>query len=147
MAKLTSIKLGELPDFINVGNDLTEVSIEVTIDFHKIDLQLEMEYMLFLFVYDVNGKIDIPVIIGNWDKTSIYGISDDRHDHLMGTIKLPIKATKSNLVLNTSLELSLGKISDGDSYFSKQIEVFGTLMPAIGRVSNWSKPKEVDIVF
>ncbi|UMB52759.1 hypothetical protein MKD41_10470 [Lutibacter sp. A64] len=147
MAKLTSIKLGKLPDSINVGNALTEVSIEVTIDFHKIDLQLEMEYMLFLFVYDINGKIDIPIIIENWDKTEVYGISDDRHDHLMGTIKLPIKATKSKLVLNTSLELNLGKISKGDSYFSKHIEVFGTLIPAIGRASNWSKPKEVGIVF
>ena len=147
MAKLTSIELGDLPDSINVGNELTEVSIKVLIDFHKIDLQLEMEYMLFLFVYDVNGDIDIPVIIGNWDQTSIYGISDDRHDHLMGTIKLPVNATEKSLNLNTTIKLSLGKISDGDSYYSKKVEVFGSLMPAIGRVSSWSKAKEVNIVF
>jgi len=147
MAKLSSIELGDLPDSINVGNELTEVSIKVLIDFHKIDLQLEMEYMLFLFVYDVNGDIDIPVIIGNWDQTSIYGISDDRHDHLMGTIKLPVNATEKSLNLNTTIKLSLGKISDGDSYYSKKVEVFGSLMPAIGRVSSWSKAKEVNIVF
>ncbi|WP_111706877.1 hypothetical protein [Lutibacter citreus] len=147
MAKLTSIKLGELPESIVVGNDSTEVSIEAIIDFHKIDLQLEMEYILFLFVYDVNGKIDIPVIIGNWDQSSIYGISDDRHDHLMGTIKLPIKAIESNVILNTSIKLNLGRILDGDSYFSKKLEVFGTLIPAIGRASNWSQPKEIGILF
>ena len=103
--------------------------------------------MLCLFIYDVNGKIDIPVIIGNWDQTNIYGISDDRHDHLMGTIKLPITATEPNQILNTSIKLNLGRVLDGDSYFSKKLEVFGTLIPAVGRASNWSKPKEVSIIF
>lgn len=38
----------------------------------------------------INVGDDIPVIIGNWDETHIFGISQDRKDHLLGKVVIPI---------------------------------------------------------
>lgn len=48
---------------------MTDIIVHTKIEFHPLDISLQMEYQLFLFVYDINGEIDIPVIIGNWNET------------------------------------------------------------------------------
>lgn len=147
MAKIKSVELESIPEIINVGDDITDIIVNTSIEFHKLDISLKMEYELLLFVYDINGKIDIPVIIGNWDETQVYGVSNDRNDHLLGQINLLVIAENDKLEVNTPIALKLGNLEKGDSYTSREIEVFATLIPAIGRASKWSKPFESSIVF
>lgn len=147
MAKIKSVELESIPEIINVGDDITDIIVNTSIEFHKLDISLKMEYELLLFVYDINGKIDIPVIIGNWDETQVYGVSNDRNDHLLGQVNLLVIAENDKLEVNTPIALKLGNLEKGDSYTSREIEVFATLIPAIGRASKWSKPFESSIVF
>lgn len=147
MAKIKTVKLDAVPEYINVGDKVTDIIIQSTIEFHKLDIKLEMEYKLVLFVYDVNGDSDIPVIIGNWDDTRIYGVLQDRKDQFLGKVLVDVKAENESLNLKTPLGLKLGKLTEKNSYISRNLEVFATLIPAIGRASKWSEPFETEIVF
>jgi hypothetical protein len=147
MAKILKVKLESIPEVINVGDDISDITVITSIEFHRLDITLEMEYMLILFVYDINGDIDIPVIIGNWDKTEIYGVTSDRKDKLLGKVTVPIICKNKNEEIVTSIALKLGKLSRNDSHFSRTLEVFATLIPAIGRSSNWSDSFESNLIF
>jgi len=147
MAKINSVFLESIPEIINVGDDISDIIINVQIEFHKLDISLKMEYLLYLFVYDVHGKVDIPVIIGNWDESNVLGISLDRKDHLLGKKMLNIKANKTTIKMQTPIALKLGEIKKGASNSSRELEVFATLIPAIGRASKWSEPFETNLVF
>tara|TARA_R110001583_G_scaffold43034_2_gene136809 strand:- start:319 stop:762 length:444 start_codon:yes stop_codon:yes gene_type:complete len=147
MAKIKSVLLEAIPETIIVGDDVTDIVVHTTIEFHAIDISLQMEYHLFLLVYDINGKMDIPVIISNWDEFHIYGVSEDRKDRLLGEVVIPITCGKELEEITTPIALKLGKLTKGDSYFSRKLEVFATLIPAIGSASKWSDPFEANLVF
>lgn len=147
MAKIKSVLLGAIPEIINVGDEVTDIIVHTKIEFHPLDISLQMEYQLFLFVYDINGEIDIPVIIGNWNETQVYGVSNDRNDHLLGKVNILITAENNQLDFETPIALKLGNLEEGDSYFSRKLEVFATLIPAIGRASAWSDSFEANLVF
>ncbi len=147
MAKINLVSLDLVPEIINVGDDITDIIINTQIEFHKLDIKMQMEYLLYLFVYDVHGKEDIPVIISNWDESYVMGISLDRKDHLLGKTMLNITARTVNVKLQTPIAIKLGELKKGASNSSRELEVFATLIPAISRASKWSEPFESKLIF
>ena len=147
MAKIESVSIINKPDIINVSDDISDLTIRVSIKFHPIDIVNKMEYLLYIFVYDVHGKIDVPVIIGNWDDTDIYGVSQGGKDDFLGKAIIPINSSSPEIKVEKSMALKLGNLTRYSSYHTKKIEVFATLIPAIGRASKWSEPFECQIVY
>lgn len=147
MAKIKSVIIQPLPKNINVGEEITNVVINTQIEFHQIDIKLEMEYLLHLFVYDIHGKVDVPVIIGNWDESYVTGVLQDRKDQLLGKVAVNVNVTELNIEIQTVLNLKLGHISGSSYAFSRTLEVFASLIPAVGRASKWSEPLEANLVF
>ena len=43
------------------------------------------------------------------------------------------------------MALHLGKLAYGTTYFTRKLEVFATVAPAVGRASKWSKPFKTKI--
>lgn len=146
MAKIKKIELN-IPAKSATNN---EVSVLTKIMFHDLDIKLQMEYILHLFVYDVNGSSDIPVLISNWDDTKIIQVSkNDKKDDFLGKKHLLIKTenlNKKTLSLSTTVILKLGKTTNHTTIHKRNLEVFATLIPAIDRVSKWSKSFEIDLI-
>ena len=71
MAKIESVSIKSIPDVINVGDDVNDITIVTKIEFHSLDVSLKMEYLLHLLVYDIHGNTDVPIIINNWDEIEV----------------------------------------------------------------------------
>jgi hypothetical protein len=147
MAKIESVSLQHTPETINVGDNISEVTIITQIEFHPLDVSLKMEYLLYLLVYDIHGKPDVPIIIGNWDETVFSGMRLDGVDDLLGKKIIPITATIISCNIETPIALKLGDLYSSQSYHKRKLEVFASLIPAVGRSSKWSEPFEINIVF
>ena len=147
MAKILSVELDSIPDEIIVSDSLSDITVITSIAFHPIDIKLEMEYSLHLFVYDINGKIDIPIIVNNWDQTAVRGVSIDHKDDFLGTKQVVVKAIEEVLNVRTDLSLKLGKLSSSSSSYKRELRVFATMVPAISRASKWGNPFESVIVY
>lgn len=147
MAKIANVTIDNIPETINVGDNITDLVVKTSIEFHPLDISLKMEYQLLLAVYDINGDIDIPVLISNWDETNIYGVSKDRNDHLLGKVFVSIVCDNTTLEIHTPMALKLGDLLEGRSYFSRNLEVFATLIPAIGRASKSSQVFESNLLY
>ena len=147
MAKILSVELVSLPEVIVVNDDNNDFTILVDIEFHDIDLHLKMEYCLHLFVYEVHGELDAPLIISNWDESKVLPITKDRRDEYLGRETKMITAKSKNELFKIDMSLKLGQLTKRSSHFSKKTEVFATLAPAIGRASKWSLPFESSIEF
>jgi hypothetical protein len=147
MAKIISVELLSVPDVIYVGDELSDIKVTTKIQFHKMDIQLGMDYCLHLFVYDVHGQTDTPIIIPNWDESKLIPISSDRRDDFMGREVVQLVAKETDIVLETPIALKLGKLGKNSSYFSRKLEVFATIAPAVGRASKWSGPFEATLVY
>jgi hypothetical protein len=147
MAKIESVTVVNIPEIINVGDDENDITVKIMIKFHPLDIESRMEYMLYIFVYDIHGDVDLPLIIGNWDDTNVYGISNSNHDDLLGKMSLHIQAKDPGILITQPMTLKLGGLTKNSSYYSKKLEVFATLIPAINRASKWSKPFESKIAF
>ncbi|MGJ8744388.1 hypothetical protein [Polaribacter sp.] len=147
MAKILSVKLVSIPEVIIVNDSNNDFTIDAKIEFHELDLQLKMEYCLHLFVYEVHGQLDAPLIVSNWDESRVVSISQDRKDEYLGRETKMIVATLKKQSYEIPMSLNLGKLTNRSSHFSKKIEVFATMTPAIGRASKWSLPFESKIVF
>ncbi|PWK19057.1 hypothetical protein [Xanthomarina spongicola] len=146
MAKIIDVKLTNVPDLIVIGDDKSDLTVDVNIEFHDIDLKLEMEYMLYIFVYDVHGKIDIPILITNWDDSDILPIAfEDSSDDFLGTYKADLIASKKNINFKKDIFLKLGILNEQKAHYAKKIEVLAFIVPAIARASKWSKPYMVNI--
>lgn len=146
MAKIISVTLGAIPEEI-ILNDLTsDIKVLTKIEYHDLDLQFDMEYCLQLFVYDVRGSLDTPVIISNWDESQVIPVSQDRKDHLLGKAVVMLSADKKNNVIETAMALKLGHKSEGSSSISRKLEIFATIAPAVGRSSKWSDPFESQLL-
>lgn len=147
MAKIISVTLDSIPDEIIVSDSLSDITVITKIEFHPLDVQLGMEYSLHLFVYDINGKIDIPIIVNNWDQTGVLGVSIDHKDDFLGTTQKFIKAEERVLEITCDLSLRLGKLGISTSYYGRDLNVFATIVPAIARASKWGVPFTSNIVF
>lgn len=148
MAKIVSVSLLSIPEVLNVGDDISDITVKTEIEFHSIDLIIKMEYLLYVFVYDIHGTVDVPVIIGNWDDSNVFGVGDNWKDDFLGKKLIQISCKDElNVEVNTPIALHLGKLTKASSHHSKKLQVFATLIPAIGRASKWSKSFEADIIF
>lgn len=149
MAKIISVELLEVPEEINVGDNDTDITVVTTIDFHALDIKGNIEYCLHLFVYDVHGKIDPPLIMSNWDESYVVSIEtfSDRVDDYLGKASVIFKAEKKQVIIKTPLVLKLGSITKDSTYFTRKLEVFATATPAVGRISKWSKPYKMNVTY
>jgi len=149
MAKIISVELDNVPNEINVGDNVNDVTVVTKLKFHDLDIKGKMEYCLHLFVYDVHGMVDLPLIVSNWDESSVINIplSMDRLDDFLGYVTIFIKAEKEELVVKTPIALKLGSIVKKKTYFTRKLEVFATAAPIIGRVSKWSQPYETQVFY
>lgn len=148
MAKLVNVSLQSIPEVIVVSDNDNDFTVQVDIEFHDLDISLEMEYVLHIFVYDIHGEVDAPLVLPNWDESKVLPISmSNRHDEFMGKASVKVNASKKTDQLNIAMRLKLGKLSERSSRTSKKLEVFATLTPAIGRSSKWSLPFQSQIVF
>jgi len=140
MAKILAVNLHSIPEVIHVGDNVSDITVETKIEFHDMDIQLNMDYCLHIFVYDIHGDIDAPVILPNWDESSIIGISMDRKDDFLGQAIIKLKAKDKETHIKTPIALKLGSLEKGTSYYSRKLEVFATVAPIVGRASKWSEP-------
>ena len=46
MAKIISVSLLSIPEVINVGDDISDITVRTEIGFHPMDLTMKMEYLL-----------------------------------------------------------------------------------------------------
>lgn len=147
MAKIRTVHIQSLPNFINVGKQIDDITIHTEIEFHPLDVQLSMPYCLHLFVYDIHGESDVPIIVPNWDESTVLGVSLDRKDDYLGQKTVLVTAANEECILDTPMALKLGDFNREKSYTSRKIEVFATLAPVVGRVSKWSEPVFSRIVY
>lgn len=147
MSKILSVSLLSIPEVIVVNDNDNDITAVVEIEFHDLDISLQMEYYLHVFVYDIHGEVDAPLVLPNWDESKVVSISSDRKDEYLGFTSQKIKVVQKRESLQLPMCLKLGKLSKMSSHFSKKLEVFATITPAIGRASKWSEPFESKIVF
>ncbi len=147
MAKINEVRLLSIPETINVGDDINDLTVISEIEFHVLDIQLQMEYCLHIFLYDVHGKIDAPLVMPNWNESRVISITSDREDDFLGSSSKIITALSKNVTIEIPLTLKLGNFYKNKAYHSRKLEVFATIAPAIGRASKWSEPFESLILF
>ena len=147
MAKILSVDLQSVPDVINVSDNANDIIVETQIQFHKLDIEQGMEYCLHLFVYDIHGEADVPMVLPNWDESTIVSLSLDRKDDFLGKATVMLKAEKTNTEIKTPMALHIGKLEKGTTYFTRKLVVFATIAPVVGRASKWSKPFKTQIAY
>ena len=147
MAKILLVDLQSVPEAIIVSDNANDITVETTIQFHALDIEQKMEYCLHLFVYDVHGQEDPPLILPNWDESSIISIATERKDDFLGKATIMLKANEPEVTIKTPMALHLGKLLYGSTYFTRKLEVFATVAPVVGRASKWSKPFETKIEY
>lgn len=95
MAKLVNVSLQSIPEVIVVSDNDNDFTVQVDIEFHDLDISLEMEYVLHIFVYDIHGEVDAPLVLPNWDESKVLPISmSNRHDEFMGKASVKVNASK-----------------------------------------------------
>lgn len=140
MAKILSVELLKIPKFINVGDDVNDITVLTKIQFHELDLKLEMPYCLHVFAYDIHGDLDVPLVLPNWDESIVIPITLDRKDDFLGQRATMIKATEAEMTIETVMALKLGQFNREMSPVKRKFEVFATVAPVIGRASKYSEP-------
>jgi hypothetical protein len=141
MAKIKSVELLSIPEEIHLGDDLIDITVITHIEMHPLDIKLQMPYLLHLFVYDVRGDMDVPLMISNWDNMEVFAYDHDgRLDDFLGTEAVSLVAKDAGKKIITPMALKLGNIAKGSTYFNRNLKVFATLVPAISRASLWSEP-------
>lgn len=138
MAQINSVEVKNVPEYINVGDNVSDITVEVKITFHSIDIRLEMEYILDVIIFDIHGPLDIPVILSNWKDTKVLPVTQERKDKYLGFAKREITADVQTKIIELRVALRLGKLGDTDSNTLRCLDAFATLTPAVGRSSKWS---------
>ncbi|MGC1205516.1 MAG: hypothetical protein WA839_11605 [Flavobacteriaceae bacterium] len=152
MAKISKVYLQDIPEFVDVSDNSTNTITVITeIIFHPLDVKLDMEYQLYLFVYDIHGKKDIPILIANWDESEIRRILKKQgRDDFLSKESFLIKSNggKNNkLTVEKQMTLKLGKRAENTSVFARNFQVFASLIPAINKASARSEIFESKLVF
>jgi hypothetical protein len=140
MAKILTVELQKIPKNINVGDDINDITVVTKIKFHDFDVKLEMPYCLHVFVYDIHGDVDAPLILPNWDESILMPVSLDRKDVLLGKEVIMVNADQSEVIINTPMALKLGQFNREMSPTTRKLEVFATIAPVIARASKYSEP-------
>ena len=152
MAKIKQVVLDRIPEYIEVDKDkVNTIIVHTTVEFHPLDSAGNMEYMLHLFVYDIHGMNDVPVLISNWDDTTVLRVAkNDRKDDFLCKESVLLRSSEINqkiTTIKTPMDIKLGKLEENTSVYSRKFEVFATLIPAIDRVSKFSESFESQLVF
>ncbi len=145
MAKILAVNPSKFPEIIEVGIDSTRISVHIKIEFHAIDLRLNMDYMLYLYAYDIRGKKDIPVLLNNWDESNISAIPQETEDDVLGKVSVPISAKTEIQTIDSELNLKLGVLHKNKHYERRHLRIFAELIPAVGVASKWSEAFEAGV--
>jgi len=140
MAKILKVELLSVPKVINIGDDINDITVVTKIQFHPLDIKLEMPYCLHLFVYDIHGDVDAPLVLPNWDESQVLPVTLDRKDDFLGKEVVMLTASEEETTIVTPMALHLGRFNRQMPYTSRKIEVFATMAPVVGRVSKYSEP-------
>ena len=147
MAKIISVELLKIPKTINVGDDVNDITVITKVQFHPLDIKLEMPYCLHLFVYDIHGDVDVPLVLPNWDESKVIAVCLDRKDDFLGQETVMLSAIEEETTIETPMALHLGRFNRQMSYISRKIEVFATIAPVVGRASKYSEPFNTNITY
>lgn len=145
MAKILKITPSMFPEIIEVGMDASIIPVKVEIEFHPIDLRLEMEYQLHLYAYDIRGKRDIPIISNNWDESIISSIPQETADDVLGSTCKQVAAQTKIQIIKAELKLKLGVLNKNKHYESRHLKIYAELVPAVGVASKWSEAFEAGV--
>ena len=97
-----------------------------------------MTYCLHVFVYDIHGDVDAPLILPNWNESIVIPISLDRKDEFLGKKIILFTATQAVMDIVTPMTLKLGKINKDRSPISSKLKVLATMAPVLARESKYS---------
>ncbi|WP_378175460.1 hypothetical protein [Aquimarina sp. SS2-1] len=152
MAKIKQVTLDRIPEYVVVDNAKTNsIIVNTDIEFHPIDISGNMEYLLHIFVYDIHGVQDVPVLIANWDDTKVSRVvRDGREDDFLCKANRLIRCNEVNekeVTIKIPMTVHLGKLQGNSSVYTRQFKVFATLIPAVYRASKWSETFESQLVF
>ncbi|MBQ4820537.1 hypothetical protein [Aquimarina sp. MMG016] len=152
MAKIKQVTLDRVPEYVEVDDTKTNaIIVNTDIEFHPIDISGNMEYLLHVFVYDIHGINDVPVLIPNWDDSQISRVvRNDRKDDFLCKESQLIRCSEVNeeqITIKTPMTIKLGKLQDNTSVYTRKFKVFATLIPAVYRASKWSEDFESQLVF
>ena len=128
------------PKTIYVGDNVNDITVVVKVKFHPLDIQLKMPYCLHLFVYDIHGVVDPPLVLPNWDESNVVSFMLDRKDDSLGQEVVMLKAEEEEITVTTPMALSLGRFKKERSLISRKMKVFATIAPVVGRASKFSEP-------
>ena len=145
MAKIKSVIPVNIPSKVVVGSGASEIIVHTAIEFHSIDLKLEMEYLLYLYAYDVRGKTDVQILLNNWDESSIASIPQETEDDVLGKTSTKIIARTKDQNVETSVILKMGSIDSAKHYEYRYLRIFAEIIPAIGQASKWSETLQIDV--
>lgn len=147
MAQINNIEITEQFTEIEIGDKVFSLTVEVDIEFHQLDINLNMEYCLHTMIMEIHGQQDIPIILSNWKKSSVLSINEDnRKDVILANQIIDIKAQKKQLSLTIPFKVKLGSYNN-HSVYNKKLEAYAVLIPAISYCSMHSNPKSVDLLF
>ena len=90
-----------------------------------------MPYCLHVFVYDIHGDVDAPLIFPNWNESIVIPISLDRKDEFLGIKIILLTATQAVMDIVTPLTLKPGKINRDRSPISRKLKVFAAMAPVL----------------
>ncbi|SHJ11586.1 hypothetical protein [Aquimarina spongiae] len=152
MAKIKQVTIDRIPEYVEVDDQkVNNIIVNTEIEFHPLDVIGNMEYILHLFVFDIHGTKDVPVLLSNWDDSKMLRIEcDKRKDDFLCKETILLRSEevqKKNTTIKTPMALKLGKLQDNTSVYSRQFKVFATIIPAIDRASKWSESFESQLVF
>lgn len=147
MAKIKSITLESIPEVIFIGDNDISIEIVVEIDFHHLDVEHKMEYMLHLYLFDIRGRMDAPIFIPNWDDCVVIPLlkKHDIRDYFLAKESKSVNAGKDSITLPIEMVLHSGNIKRRSPITSSNPAAFATLVPAISVASKWSKSFEVQV--
>ena len=139
MAKITSIKLSspELNKLVNT--DLKRIHLLTCLEFHPLDIQMEMEYQLHLFLFDSDAPLSKLKFLMNWDEADFFETSFSKAG-IIEHVRVKVSACHAK----TSLE-RIVTLSKKDGLPLNGIRVFGTLVPVISRATTWSNTYLFDL--
>ncbi len=152
MAKIKQVVLDRIPEYVEVNNQKTNnIIVNTDIEFHPLDVIGNMEYILHLFVFDIHGANDIPVLLSNWDDTKMLRVErNERRDDFLCKESILLRSDevqKRNVTIKTPMAIKLGELQDNTSVYARKFKVFATIIPAVDRSSKWSESFESQLVF
>ena len=148
MAKILKVEIVTVPETVIADDNETDLEVSIEIEFHKLDIVLGMEYMLYAYLFDVHGSIDVPILLTNWDESKILTVNqENRNDDILGISKLKIHSKNDKKKFVLPMSIRLGKFKTHGYHLSRRLQVFASIIPAIDKCSKRSKSFETNIIY